>query len=92
MGSDPGLHPEAPDPDALRRRVLLAAVVTLLSFFVLGYVITALSAPPWLLLPALVVVLVLVVWPLMRPVFAASRLRRRLAYQAFLDQREDERD
>ena len=92
MGSDPELHPAAPDPDALRRRVLLAAAITLVSFFVIGYVITAVGAPPWLLLPALLLVLVLVVWPLMRPVFAASRLRRRLAYQAFLEQREDERD
>ena len=81
------MHPEAPDPAALRRRVLLAGAVTLLAFFVLGYTITAVGAPPWLLLPALLVVLVLVVRPLMAPVLAASRLRRRLAYQAFLEGR-----
>ena len=86
------LHPQAPDPAALRRRVLLAGAITLLSFFVLGYVLTALGAPPWMLLPALLLVLLLVVLPIMRPVFAASRLRRRLAYQAFLEQREDQRD
>jgi hypothetical protein len=81
--------PAAPDPVALRRRVLLAATVTLLSFFVLGYLVTAIGGPPWLLLPALLLVLVLVVRPLMAPVLAANRLRRRLAYQAFLDSREE---
>lgn len=85
----PDLHPDAPDPAALRRRVLLAGAITLLSFFVLGYVITAIDAAPWLLLPALLLVLVLVVRPLMAPVLAASRLRRRLAYQAFLDGRDE---
>lgn len=83
---------EVPDPLALRRRVLAAAALTLLSFFVLGYVVTAVGLPPWLLLPALLLVLLLVVRPLMAPVLAANRLRRRLAYQAFLEQREDGRD
>jgi small-conductance mechanosensitive channel len=82
--------PAAPDPLALRRRVLLAAALTLLSFVVLGYLVTAVGGPPWLLLPALVLVLVLVVRPLMAPVLAANRLRRRLAYQAFRDAREDD--
>ena len=87
----PDPHPAAPDPLALRRRVLAAAAVTLLSFFVLGYVVTAIGGPPWLLLPALLIVLLLVVRPLMAPVLAANRLRRRLAYQAFLESR-GERD
>ena len=87
----PGLHPDAPDPAELRRRVLLAAAVTLGSFFLLGYLVTAIGGPPWLLLPALLLVLVLVVRPLMAPVLAANRLRRRLAYQAFLESR-GERD
>lgn len=82
------MDPQPVDPLALRRRVLLAGAVALLSFFVLGYVLTAIAAPPWLLLPALLLVAVLVVRPLMAPVFAANRLRRRLAYQAFLEQRE----
>ena len=86
------MHPAAPDPAALRRRVLLAGAVALFSFFAIGYVVTAVGAASWLLLPALLLVLVLVVWPLMRPVMAASRLRRRLAYQAFLESREDDRD
>jgi small-conductance mechanosensitive channel len=86
------MDPQVPDPLVLRRRVLLAGAVTLLSFFVLGYTITAIGAPPWLLLPGLVLVGVLVVRPLMAPVLAANRLRRRLAYQAFLEQREAERE
>ena len=83
----PDEEPDVPDPLALRRRVLAAAAVTLLSFFVLGYLVTAVGGPPWLLLPALLLVLVLVVRPLMAPVLAANRLRRRLAYQAFLESR-----
>ncbi len=83
------VQPDAPDPVALRRRVLLAAAATLLSFFVLGYVVTAVGGPPWLLLPGMLLVLVLVVRPLMAPVMAANRLRRRLAYQAFLESRDE---
>ena len=83
------MHPDAPDPADLRRRVVLAALVSLGSFVVLGYLVTAIGGPPWLLLPALLIVLLLVVRPLMAPVIAASRLRRRLAYQAFLDSRHD---
>jgi hypothetical protein len=85
------LHPGTPDSFALRRRVLLTAVLTLGAFFVLGYTITALEAPPWLLLPAMLLVVVLVVRPLMAPVVAANRLQRRLAMQAFLEQQEDGR-
>ena len=89
---DEDLHPSAPDPMALRRRVLLAGAVTLGSFFVLGYALTAVQAPAWTLLPALFLVLLVVVRPLMAPVLAANRLRRRLAYQAFLEQREADRE
>ena len=85
------LHPGAPDPVDLRRRVLLAGALMLGAFFVLGYALTATGAPAWLLLPALLLVAVLGARPLMAPVLAANRLRRRLAYQAFLEQREDGR-
>jgi fatty acid desaturase len=84
-------HPGTPDPADLRRRVLLAGALMLGAFFVLGYALTAVGAPPWLLLPALLLVAVLGARPLMAPVLAASRLRRRLAYQAFLEQREADR-
>lgn len=85
------LHPEAPDPYALKRRVLLAAAISFGAFVVLGYTLTAIGAPPWLLLPGLLLVLLLVVRPLMAPVLAANRLQRRLAYQAYLDMKEQDR-
>ena len=81
-------EPVAPDPAALRRRVLLTAVLTLGAYLTTAYVLSVTGAPSWLLLPALVLIAVLVVRPLMAPVFAANRLRRRLAYQAFLEQRD----
>lgn len=86
------LHPETPDPYALKRRVLLAAAVSFGSFVVLGYTLTAIGAPAWLMLPALLLVLALVVRPLMAPVLAANRLQRRLAYRAYLDSKEQGRD
>ena len=78
-----------PDPVALRRRVLLTGVLSLALFFVAAYVVASVGAgDAWLLL-AVVVLYVVVVRPLMRPVRDASRLRRSLAYQAFLDAKED---
>ena len=78
-----------PDPAALRRRLLLAAVVTMTLFLTVAYVLAALDASgAWLLL-AMAVIWVFVTRPLMRPVREAVRLRRRLAYQAFLSQREE---
>ena len=82
------LVPGAPDPLALRRRVLLTAVVTLGLFLTVSYVLTALQASSAWLLLALAVIWVFVVRPLLQPVREALRLRRRLAYQAFLDSRE----
>ena len=77
----------SPDTAALRRRVLLAGAVSLAAFVVLGYVLTAVGAPPWTLLPSLLVVVVLVVRPLMAPVLAADRERRRRAAAVFRAQR-----
>ena len=82
--------PVAPDPYALRRRVLLTAVLTLALFLLVGYVVAALEASGLWLLVAMAVIWLVVVRPLMRPVQEAVRLRRRLAYQAFLDGREQE--
>ena len=76
-----------PDPAVLRRRVLLTAALTFAAYLLTAAVLAALDAPPWLLLPALLLIVVLVVRPLMRPVFEANRLRKALAYQAFLDGR-----
>lgn len=81
--------PEFSDPMALRRRVLLTGVVSMLLFFVLAYLVATAGVSDWWLLLAMVVAYIVVIRPLMRPVRAASSLRRRLAYQAFLDSRED---
>ena len=81
----------APDPGALRRRVLLAAVVSFGLFLVLAYVVASAGLADWWLLVGMVVLYAAVVRPLMQPVRDASRLRRSLAYQAFLDRPEDER-
>ncbi len=82
------LAPGTPDPMALRRRVLATAVLTFALFLTAGYVLTALELSSIWLLPVLVLLWALVVRPLMRPVRAATALRRRLAFQAFLDARD----
>jgi len=83
-----GLDPAAPDPAALRRRVLLAGVASLALFLVAAYVVASLDVGDGWLLVAMVPIYLLVIRPLMAPVRAASRLRRSLAYQAFLDGRD----
>ena len=81
--------PVAPDPYALRRRVLLTGALTFVLFLGVAYVLTALQASSLWLLLAVAVLWLVVVRPLMRPVQEAVRLRRRLAYQAYLEGRED---
>ena len=90
---DPTLVEGTPDPalldvGALRRRVLLTAGVTFVLFLTAAYVLTALDATSLWMVPVVAVLWVLVVRPMMRPVREATALRRRLAYQAFLDSRE----
>ena len=80
--------PVAPDPYALRRRVLLTGALSFVLFLAVAYVLTALQASSLWLLVAMVVLWLVVVRPLMRPVQEAVRLRRRLAYQAYLEGRE----
>ena len=78
------------DAAALRRRVALTALLTLTLYVAAAYVHTALGVSDWWLVPVVVLLYVLVVRPLMAPVREASRLRRALAYQAFLEMREQE--
>ena len=90
------MHPAADDPPlldtfALRRRVLLTGVLSLGLFLVYGYLLAAAEASQLWVLPGIVILYVVVVRPLMRPVREAVQLRRRLAYQAFLDSKEDDR-
>jgi type IV secretory pathway TrbD component len=83
--------PVAPDPAALRRRVLLTGLLTLALFLVLAFAVASAGISDWWLVVGMVAVYGAVVRPLMTPVRDASRLRRSLAYQAFLD-REDTSD
>jgi hypothetical protein len=82
-------QPPPPDPVALRRRVLLTGLLTLALFIAAASAVASAEvSDAWLLL-SVVVIYVAVVRPLMRPVRDASRLRRSLAYQAFLDSKEE---
>ena len=78
------------DVAALQRRVLLTAVLTMTLFVAAGVVMSRVGAPGWVTVPVVVLLVVGVVRPMMRPVRAAVRLRRDLAYQAFLEQRRAE--
>lgn len=88
---DDDLAPGTPDPDALRRRVLLTGVLTFVLFAAVLYLVDLARAPGWWVLIGMALVYAFVVRPLMRPVHDAVRLRRRLAYQAYLDSRESGR-
>lgn len=79
--------PSPLDVAALKRRVLLAGALTLVLFVTASYAVSAVGAGQGWLLTVLVLVYVCVTRPLMAPVREASRLRRRLAYQAYLDGR-----
>lgn len=74
-----------PDVNALKRRVLLVGLVSLVLFFVSGFVVAWLDVDQGWFLIVLALEYLLVVRPLMRPVRDAVKLRRRLAYQAWLD-------
>jgi hypothetical protein len=80
-----------PDPVALRRRVLLTGLLTLALFLAAAYVVASAGAGDGWLILAVVVIYIAVVRPLMQPVRDASRLRRSLAYQAFLDSKDHEK-
>ena len=81
-----------PDTMALRRRVLLTGALTLTLFLAYGYLLAAVQASQFWVLPGFVLLYLLVVRPLLRPVRDAVKLRRRLAYQAFLDSRGEDAD
>ena len=85
----PGHDQDPPllDVTTLQRRVLLTGVVTMVLFLVAGVALSSLELPGWYVLPIAVLLYAFVVRPMMQPVRNAVRLRRDLAYQAFLDQR-----
>lgn len=75
-----------PSSTALQRRVLLTGLLCLVLFLTVAWTIAWLQvADAWLVIATLLIYL-LVARPLMHPVREAVRLRRRLAYQAWLDE------
>jgi hypothetical protein len=78
---------DVPDTYALRRRVLLTGVVSLVLFLLAAYTIAWLGVDDAWLVIAMVILYLVVVRPLMRPVRDAIKLRRRLAYESYLDER-----
>ena len=88
--SAPPRDPGVPDIAALRRRVLMTAVLAMTLFIAAAYTVTSLGVSDFWLLVLAVLIWVLVIRPLMRPVREVVGLRRRLAYQAFLEQRRQE--
>ncbi|MFN2537146.1 MAG: hypothetical protein ABR549_03210 [Mycobacteriales bacterium] len=89
---DPSLG--VPDTYALRRRVLLTALMTVLVFLPFAAFVAWLNGPgddnTWdgLIIPGLIAIYFGVTRPMLRPVREAIRLRRRLAYSAYLAEKE----
>jgi len=83
----PDQDPSLLDVASLQRRVLLTGLVTMVLFLAAGVALSSLELPGWYVLPIAVLLYAFVVRPMMQPVRDAVRLRRDLAYQAFLDQR-----
>lgn len=75
-----------PDPYALKRRVLAVGVLSLILFFATAWTIASLEVSDAWLLVGMGLIYLLVMRPLMYPVREAIKLRRRLAYQAWLDE------
>lgn len=78
----------APDTFALRRRVVLCGAIVLPLFFGVSYAIAWLGVSDAWLIVAMVLIYLLVMRPMMRPVREAIALRRRLAYEAWLHDRD----
>jgi hypothetical protein len=73
-----------PDTFLLRRRVLWVGVVSFALWIALAWTIAWLEVSDAWLLIGTVLLYLLVTRPLMHPVREAIKLRRRLAYQAWL--------
>ena len=76
-----------PDTYALRRRVLLTGLIAFVLFVLVTFTVTALDVSQAWVIVGLALGYLLVVRPLMRPVREAVKLRRRLAYEAWLADR-----
>jgi hypothetical protein len=81
------LPPGALDSYALRRRVLLTGVVAIVLWLAATYSIFLLGVSDAWVLVALFLIYLLAIRPLMRPVRDAIKLRHRLAYESYLDEK-----
>jgi hypothetical protein len=73
------------DQSALKRRVLFVGLLSLVLFLATAWTVAWLKVSDAWLVVGLVILYLSVVRPLMAPVREAVKLRRRLAYQAWLD-------
>ena len=80
----------APDTFMLRRRVVLTGLLVVPLFFAVSYAIVWLDVSDAWLLVAMALIYLLVIRPMMRPVREAIKLRRRLAYAAWLAERDQQ--
>ena len=77
----------ATDNGELKRRVLVTGFVSFLGFIAIAWTVAWLEvADAWLLVGMALFYLV-VTRPMLRPVREAIKLRRRLAYHAYLEER-----
>jgi hypothetical protein len=76
------------ETNELKRRVLLTGVIALVLFLTTAWTVAWLQVADAWLLVAMVVEYLVVIRPLMAPVRESVKLRRRLAYQAWLDEKE----
>jgi hypothetical protein len=74
------------ETNELKRRVLLTGVIALVLFLTTAWTVAWLQVADAWLLVAMVVEYLVVIRPLMAPVRESVKLRRRLAYQAWLDE------
>jgi len=74
----------------LRRRVVLTGLLVVPLFFAVSYAIVWLDVSDAWLLVAMALIYLLVIRPMMRPVREAIKLRRRLAYAAWLAERDQQ--
>ena len=73
--------------EVLRRRVLITGFVSLLGFFAIAWTVAWLEVDDAWLLVGMALFYLVVTRPMMRPVREAIKLRRRLAYHAYLEER-----
>ena len=86
----PGADDPAAQAAALRRRVLLTGLTTLLLFTAAAFAVAAAGLSDLYLVLALALIAVVVIRPMLAPVRLANRERRARAYQAFLQGREEQ--